>query len=110
VIPAVDALQLPSALLTHEDLAAVEKLETEIEVHVRRTMGRRGPEPFKTGEVRGNIIAEVNQRLRAAGWAPVWSQLGEQSRVTGKVTVIAYGLDLPPSDATYAAHRSLLAQ
>jgi len=110
MIPAVEALDLPSAQLTADELAAANMLEAELEAHVRKFMQRRGPEPFRTPEIRGNVISEVNQRLKLAGWAPIWSQLGEQSRVTGKLTINAYQVDFPPSDDSFAAHRKRHAQ
>jgi len=110
MISAIEALQLPSATLNEDELAAANMLEAEIEAHVRKFMQRRGPEQFTTKELRGNVVSEVNQRLKAAGWSPVWLQISEQSRVTGQVAIIAYKLDCPPSDASFAAHRKLTSQ
>ena len=108
MISAVDALRLPSAQLSEEERAGADKLEIEIEIHIRKFMERRGCD-FETKETRGNVIAEINQRLKAAGYVPQWKPLLERHKLNNAaVTHVGFGLSLAPSDPAYAAERILL--
>jgi hypothetical protein len=101
MIPAVEALKLSCAQLTPEESAAVGKLETEIEEHIRKSMARRGCE-FDTKETNGNVISEVNQRLKAVGYNPQWQPLIQRHKLNAATQEhIGFRLTLAPNDESY---------
>lgn len=103
MISAAEALRLPSAQLTPEESASADALEMSIESYVRLKMERRGCE-YTTPETRPNIIAEVNQRLKTAGYQPQWQALVEQSVVKGAAPRhVGFKLALAPTDEAYRA-------
>ena len=102
MISAAEALRLPSAQLTPEESTAADTLEDEIETHVRQHMERRGIE-FSTKEKRGNVIAEVNQRLKGAGYLPQWQAIIEQGKFSTNRVHTGFGLSLAPTDEAYRA-------
>lgn len=102
MISATDALRLPSAQLTGEEAAAADSLEAKIESGIRAAMERRGID-LQTNETRGNVIAEINQRLKAAGWVVQWRARVEPPRVGLTPTLVGYDLSLAPSDEAYRA-------
>lgn len=107
MISAAEALRLPSAQLTSEERATADALEADIEAHVRLKMERRGCE-FTTNETRSNVIAELNQRLKAAGFQPQWQAIIEPPRIgLGTPTHVGFKLALAPSDDAYRAAVSL---
>jgi hypothetical protein len=110
VIAAVDALKLPSAQLSDDERLAADKLEVAIEAHVLNNMRVNGVD-FKTEELRPVVIAEVNQRLKRAGWQTQWQPLLEQHALNkAAVKHTGFGLNLAPSDAAFTeAFRSTLA-
>ncbi len=102
MIPAAEALRLPGARLSQEEQVAAAALLAQIEAHVRERMERRGVD-YATSEVRGNVIAEVNQILRAAGWLPQWRAILEPSPLGGGSRHTGYALALAPGDEAYRA-------
>lgn len=100
MISAIDALLLPSAKLSADELAAVDALLGAIEAHVREKMERRGCD-LQVKEARGNVIAEVNQRLKADGWNPKWQPLTQEGKFSRNVVIVGYLLALAPSDEAY---------
>ena len=109
MIPAADALDLPTAALSVDDTAAANMLEAEIEAHVRKAMAINGIE-FKTDVTKPVVIATVNQRLKQAGWVPQWQMLVEQGKFTKEPRVVGFGLSMAPSDDAFASHRKRHAQ
>ena len=109
MIPAADALDLPTATLSADDTSAADMLEAEIEAHVRKSMAVNGIE-FKTDVVKPVVIAAVNQRLKQAGWVPQWQMLVEQGKFTKEQRVVGFGLQMAPSDEAFASHRKRHAQ
>jgi uncharacterized protein YcbX len=110
VIPAVEALQLPGAALSAEEREAADKLELAIEAHVRSKMTRQGV-TFVTEETRGEVIADVNQRLKAAGYQSQWTAQVEQHPLNKALQrVVGFSLSLAPTDESYrnAARAALL--
>lgn len=109
MIPAAEALKLPTAQLTDEERAAADKLEADIEEHVRVGMQRRGVD-LSIKEINGNVIAEVNQRLKAAGFTPQWQAQVERHKLNAALQAhVGYKLSLSPSDQAYTeAHQLLL--
>lgn len=102
MISAVDALKLPGAQLTSEEQIAADKLESDIEKHVRKNMRINGID-YKTDETRPVVIAEVNQRLKRAGWQPQWQALVEPNKFNpAAMKHVGFGLALSPSDAAFA--------
>jgi len=65
VIPAAEALTLPSAKLTSEEVEAANKLEAEMEEYIRKFMARRGCD-FKTSETRTSSLRSINDSRRLA--------------------------------------------
>lgn len=101
MIPAIEALALPSAQLTDEEKAAADKLEGLIEEHVRTGMQRNGVN-LQTTVTHPGIITEVNQRLRSAGWVGEWQPLVEQNQLNRAVQKhIGFKLSLYPNDESY---------
>jgi hypothetical protein len=109
VIPAVEALKLERAQLTPEDIEAINALELEIEAHVRENMEWRGVQ-FESKEKRPNIIAEVIQRLKVAGYEPRLEFMVEPHPLNKAIQqLVGFRLSLSPNDEAYrAATRALL--
>lgn len=103
MIPAVEALALPTAVLTAEQKADADKLEEEIDKAVRGHMQRNGLD-MQVKQTDAAVIAEVNQRLRAAGYGARWSPMIEQHRLNAAVqNHVGFNLNLFPSDDAYKA-------
>jgi len=103
VISATDALALPTAQLTAEETEAANKLEAEIEVHVLAKMERKGID-FESKETRPNVIAEINQRLKAAGFDPQIQFVVDQHPLNKAIQrCIGFRLSMWPSDESYRA-------
>jgi hypothetical protein len=109
VISAVEALDLPTATPTEDEIAAANMLEAEIEAHVRKSMALRGVE-YKTNVTNPNVISIVNQRLKRAGWVPQWQMLVEQSKFVKEPRIIGFGLNMAPNDEAFALHYKLHTQ
>ncbi len=109
MISAVEALALPSAQLAPEEIEAAYVLESEIEKHVRADMTRNGV-AIQGREKNPNVIAEVNQRLRAAGWSTNFEFIVDKHRLNAALTTtVGYRLLLTPSDESYrTAARAIL--
>ena len=102
MITAKEALQLSTAQLSADELKAVEKLEAEIDAHVKESMQHRGCE-IKLSETNGNVIAETNQRLKRAGYQPQWQQVVDKHKLNAAIQVtVGYHLFLAPDDDAYA--------
>lgn len=108
MISAVEALRLPSAKLTVEELQAADELEKMIDAHVQKFMAWRGFD-FIGKETRPNVIAEVNQRLRAAGFQTEIRFTGEKNRFNAAAppTITGFSLNAFPTDEAYKAATSL---
>jgi hypothetical protein len=101
MIPAAEALALPSAQLTDEEKAAADKLEALIEEHVRMGMRRNGVN-LQTPMTHPGIITEVNQRLRTAGWVGEWQPLLETNSLNRAMQKhVGFKLSLYPTDESY---------
>lgn len=100
MISAVEALRLPSAQLTPDEVRAADVLELAIENHVRAHMTWHGcEENFTTPEKRSHVMAEVNYRLRKAGWVAQWQMLVEKGRFSSNQIHAGWTLTmLLPSD------------
>ena len=109
MIPAVEALQLPTAQLSPEELAAADKLELFIEEHVKTNMTHQGAN-IEIKEGRPDIIANVSQRLKAAGYQAQWAPLVEPHPLNkAQQVLVGFRLSLAPSDESYrAAARAVL--
>jgi hypothetical protein len=106
VITAIEALKLKTAQLSADDLATVDRLESQIEEHIRMHMEHRGCE-LSLKETNNNIIAELNQRLKEAGYATQWGALTESHPLNAaKKVVVGFHLVLAPTDEAYGADRS----
>ena len=104
MISATEALSLPTAELSKECREAADKLEGQIEGIVREKMGRNGVD-ITTTVTHEAVIAEVNQRLRRAGWATNWQPKLEQHPLNKALTKhVGFSLNLFPSDAAYTEH------
>jgi hypothetical protein len=102
MIPATEALELANAKLTPQELEAADKLEAELDEFIRTKMERRGCD-FTTKETNGNVIAEINQRIKRAGYAPTWHQLIERNRfnAAAEPKLVGYKVQVAPSDEAY---------
>ena len=101
MIPASEALNLSCAQLTVEETAAANALEAFIEEHVRQHMARRGCE-LAVKETNANVIAEVNQRLKWAGYIPQWQALVERNKFNAATQQhVGFQLSLGPTDESY---------
>lgn len=109
MISAVEALQLPRAQLSVEDKEAADALEIAIEAFVHDNMEWRGLQ-FTSKEKRPNAIAEVMQRLKAAGYETRLEFVVEQHPLNKAMQqLVGFQLSLSPSDEAYrAAAKSLL--
>ncbi len=108
MIPASEALDLPTAQLTDDQRVRVEKLEALIEAHVRNAMERRGCD-FHTTETDNNVVAEINQRLKAAGWITQFMRLQEPNPLNrGAPRDIGFMIHLGPSDDAYKTNAKTL--
>lgn len=101
MITAGEALQLDSAKLTEAEIEAANKLEGTIEEFVRKEMKFYGC-TFDGKETDPNVLAEVNRRLKAAGYTPEWKYLIQQHPLNAaKSQVIGFQVLLTPGDAAY---------
>lgn len=109
MITALEALALPSALLTDDEKAGADRLEAKIEEQVLKNMKRAGI-GMATEETNDNVIGEVNQRLKAVGYAPIWTRLMRSSRFNAaSQECVGFQLSLSPNDEAYrAAARAIL--
>lgn len=103
MMTAVEALSLPTAKLSAEDVEAADKLETLIELHVKSNMKRQGV-VLEISEVRGDVIADVSQRLKDAGYQVQWTPLVEQHPLNkAQQKLVGFRLSLAPTDESYRA-------
>jgi hypothetical protein len=101
MIASTEALMLPSAKLKEDEAAAADGLLVLIDDHVKKGMCRYGVD-LETKMTNRNVIAEVNQRLRRAGWVTEWHPILEQHRLNAAVqNVTGYSLALYPKDEAY---------
>jgi creatinine amidohydrolase/Fe(II)-dependent formamide hydrolase-like protein len=109
VIPATEALTLPTAQLTAEEIEQANVIETTIEAAVREHMRHSGLN-ILVKETNSNVIAEVNQRIRKAGYTTQWQPHVEQHPLNKAVsTHTGFDLAMFPTDEIYqAAARALL--
>ena len=111
MIAAAEALQLATAQLTPEEVADVNKLEEKIDAHVRLTMGRNGTDFKFDGDPSPKVLAEVNVRIKQAGFNTQWEQIGEPNRFNKAAPprIIGYVIHMSPNDESYrtAARASL---
>jgi hypothetical protein len=108
VIPAVEALRLQTAQLSDEEKAAADRIESEIEEAVRKGMTRSGLN-FQSKENRPVVIAEINQRMKAAGYEP-GAQLVVDVHPLNKAQqiVVGFRMGLAPTDESYRAYERAL--
>lgn len=107
MIPASEALQLPTAKLTAEELAAADKLEAEIDEHIKTTMKRVGC-MLKGKETNPNVLNEVGLRIKKAGYVHQWEQLSEQHRFNAALRVVTgFVLTLAPGIEAYQSSRQV---
>lgn len=97
MIRAADALMLPHAQLTERQQARVDALDAQIDETVRVKGSRRGVD-MQINENDGDVIAELAQRLRRAGWSPQWHPLAGN---VDKSKIVGYILAMAPSDAAH---------
>lgn len=109
MIPASEALTLPTATLSNEERDAADKLEILIEEHVRKEMTRFGID-LQTSVTNKNVVAEVNYRLRMMGWVTNWQPIVEKHRFNAAMSVHSgFTLSLLPTDESYnVAARAVL--
>jgi hypothetical protein len=109
VIRAEAALRLPTAQLSEEELRKADTVEREIETLVLKGMERRGVD-LNIAETSSNIIAEVNQRLKQAGYNAQWQALIESHPLNKAMNkLVGFKLSLSPTDESYRAAEALSA-
>lgn len=99
---AADALLLARARLTAGESALAALLEKQIHEHTEKHMEYSGLHGFTTSETNGNVIAEVNRRLRRDGWFTQWMPAYSPPTKGGKQQLTGWKLDATPLDAAYA--------
>ena len=103
MITATEALRLPSAALSPSDAEAAESYLRDVEEYIRQNMGRVGCiMPVIPGRVNPVIAAEVERKLRAAGWKAEFQKVARESPLAPGQKVMAYQLALAPTDEAYA--------
>lgn len=103
MISAVEALTLPTAQLAPDEILAADKLEATIEAHVKKSMTRQGIN-LEVDEVRPDVVAEVGQRLKVAGYQIQWTPLVEPHPLNkAQQRFVGFRLSLAPSDESYRA-------
>lgn len=104
MIPAEEALNLPSAQLTEDERSSIGKVLAEIEAHVRNYMQRRGVD-ITVAETNANVISEVNRRLRAAGYSTEWQAMVQPHPLNKALaTHVGFKLAMAPSENAYKRH------
>lgn len=107
MISASEALRLPCAQLSDEEVAAVDALERELEEAVKNTMELKGLQ-INVKEANGNVIAEVSQRLKTAGYQVQWTPVVESHPLNkAHQRLVGFQLLLAPSDEAYRDARRL---
>ena len=102
MIPASEALLLPTAVLKDEELAAADKLEKAIEEHVRQTMAFRGCDEFVSRETNPNVISLVIHRLDAAGFNAQCQIIVEKHRFNAALQEpVGFKMNLSPKIEVY---------
>lgn len=105
MIPAFEALALSTAQLSADDLKLVEHIEAQLVEAIKTKMERRGVDVKLDGVTNANALAEINQRLKRAGWMPTWQPLVEPHPLhQNKQRLTGYMLSLAPSDSSYDKH------
>ena len=105
MIRAADALKKPTAQLSAEEKAAVDAIESELEKLIDEKMEFRGVD-FLSKESRPNVVAELNQRLKAAGYEPHIEMMLERHPFNAALMKLSgFKLMLAPSDAAYQEAR-----
>lgn len=105
MINAAEALALPTAQLSEEDLKLVEHIEAQLAEAIKTKMERRGVDVKLDGVTNANALAELNQRLKRAGWMPSWQPLVEPHPLhQNKQRLTGYMLSLAPHDSSYDKH------
>lgn len=103
MIRAEAALRLPTAQLNEEEIRRANIIMQEIETSVMAKMERRGVD-LNIAESSSNVIAEVNQRLKRAGYNAQWQALLETHPLNKATTKhVGFKLSLSPSDESYQA-------
>lgn len=98
---AADALLLARARLTDSEKALAALLEKQIHDYAETHMEYSGLHGFTTSETNGNVIAEVNRRLRRDGWFTQWVPAYSKPTKDGKQQMTGWKLDATPLDAAY---------
>lgn len=99
---AANALMLPRARLTDPEKVAAASLCLDVDAYINTHMEFRGCYDFTTKELRGNVIAYVNQALRREGWMPQWQPLYEKDPKDKQKNVHSgWKLTLMPTDEAY---------
>jgi hypothetical protein len=105
MIEASEALGLATAQLSDEDSKLVDSIEAQLTEHIKTKMERRGVDMKFDGITNSNVLAEINQRLKRAGWMPTWQPLVEPHPLhQNKQRLTGYMLSLAPSDTAYATY------
>jgi hypothetical protein len=106
VISPSEALALPTAQLTADELRIVSTIEANIDDAIRQAMAYRGIEiDIRNSNV--NVIAELNLRFRNAGWITQWQAKIEGNQFNQAVkTCVGFHLTLTPKDEAYAVVRA----
>ena len=103
VISAAEALRLPSAAVSASDAEAAASYLADIEAYIRANMRRVGcTMPIDPTRVNPVIAAEIERRLRAAGWRAEFQKTQVPSVLAPGKMVISYQLALAPVDEAYA--------
>lgn len=101
MIPANEALLLPTARLSEEERTAADKLDAEIDLAIRANMERRGMD-MKCKETNANVVAEINRRLVRAKYKPQWKPISEPHPLNKALLIhTGWNLSIAPTDLAY---------
>ena len=103
MITATEALRLSVAALSSSDAEAAETYLRDVERYVRENMRRVGcVMPVEPSRVNPTIAAEIERKLRAAGWKAEFQKVAREIPLAPGQKVMAYQLALAPTDEAYA--------
>jgi hypothetical protein len=102
---AKEALELPTAQLTADELRIVATIESNVDEAIDKAMTYRGIE-LDVRNSNLNVIAELNLRYKR-GWITQWQPMFEQHVLNKAIkTCVGFHLVLTPKDEDYQAVRT----
>lgn len=105
MISAVEALDLPGAKLSADELKLLEQLDAIITEAVMKQMKRNGVNLVFENMTNMCVVAAMNHRLVQLGWGANWEPIMKRHPLNQAVQQhIGYTLSLFPSEAALVEH------